>query len=160
MSKLQPSEYYCNCANLHASIGFFSKCDTNLLESVLQDLEGLRQVSRLSPGPHREQRAAGGQRQSHQGQGSPDDTQLAHSPPLQNPLHICCTPHSRSLTHRRRPSEIHALTPFQQSIKSTRVRFTPNVPFICRERALARSLPFRGRKRQFLMFLFFLKKAT
>ena len=76
---------------------FFKKvCDTNLLQSVLQDLEGLRQVPRLSPSPRREQRAARGQRQSHQGQRSPDDPQLAHSPPLQNPMHIGCRLHCNS----------------------------------------------------------------
>lgn len=62
----------------------------NLLYSVLQDLEGLRQVPRLSPSPRREQRAAGGQGQSHQGQRSPEDPQLAHSPPLQNAMHVGC----------------------------------------------------------------------
>lgn len=41
---------------------------TDLLQAVLQDLEGLRQVPGLSPGPRREQRAARGQRQGHQGQ--------------------------------------------------------------------------------------------
>lgn len=41
---------------------------TDLLQAVLQDLKGLRQVPGLSPGPRREQRAACGQRQSHQGQ--------------------------------------------------------------------------------------------
>lgn len=75
---------------------FLEKCDTNLLQSVLQDLEGLRQVPRLSPSPRREQRAARGQRQSHQGQRSPDDPQLAHSPPLQNPMHIGCRLHCNS----------------------------------------------------------------
>lgn len=41
---------------------------TDLLQAVLQDLKGLRQVPGLSPGPRREQRAACGQRQGHQGQ--------------------------------------------------------------------------------------------
>lgn len=41
---------------------------TDLLQAVLQDLKGLRQVPGLSPGPRREQRAACGHRQSHQGQ--------------------------------------------------------------------------------------------
>lgn len=98
----------------------------DLLQSVLQDLEGLRQVPRLSPSPRRKQRAARGQRQSHQGQRSPDDPQLAHSPPLQNPMHIGadCT-----ATRRRRPSEIPASTPFQQSMKCLQMHFCPNVHF-------------------------------
>lgn len=41
---------------------------TDLLQAVLQDLKGLRQVPGLSPGPRRKQRAACGQRQGHQGQ--------------------------------------------------------------------------------------------
>lgn len=75
---------------------------TDLLQAVLQDLKGLRQVPGLSPGPGREERAAGGQRQSHQGQRGPDDPQLAHSPPLQNPMHVGA---DCAATHRRRPSE-------------------------------------------------------
>lgn len=76
----------------------------DLIQSVLQDLKGLRQVPRLSPSPRRKQRAARGQRQSHQGQRSPDDPQLAHSPPLQNPMHIvcrlhCCSPKSLLQLH-------------------------------------------------------------
>lgn len=122
---------------MHARAAWFTfKSETpNLLESVLQDLEGLGQVPRLSPGPRREQRAAGGQRQSHQGQGSPDDPQLAHSPPLQNPLHVCCTPLGRSLTRRRRPSEIHALTPFQQSLKVHSNAFQSKASHLFVERA-------------------------
>lgn len=102
------------------------KYDTNLLQSVLQDLKGLRQVPRLSPSPRRKQRAACGQRQSHQGQRRPDDPQLAHSPPLQNPMHVGadCT-----ATHRRRSSEIPASTPFQQSMRSLQMDFCPNVHF-------------------------------
>lgn len=60
----------------------------DLLESVLQDLEGLGQVPRLSPSPRREERAARGQSQSQQRQRSPEHPQPAHPPPLQNPLHV------------------------------------------------------------------------
>lgn len=59
----------------------------DLLQAVLQDLEGLGQVPRLAPGPRREERAARRQGHGHHGQGRPDDAQLAHSPPLQNPMH-------------------------------------------------------------------------
>lgn len=62
--------------------------DTNLLESVLQDVEGLGQVPRLSPSPRREERAARGQSQREQRQRSPEHAQPAHPPPLQNPLHV------------------------------------------------------------------------
>lgn len=103
----------------------------DLLESVLQDLEGLRQVPRLSPSPRREQRAACGQRQSHQGQRSPDDPQLAHSPPLQNPMHVGA---DCAATHRRRPSEIPTSTPFQQSMKSLQMHSGPNVHFGARKK--------------------------
>lgn len=75
----------------------------NLLEPILQDFKGLGQVSRLAPGPRREERTAGGQGQRHECQRSPDEPQLTHPSPLHDPMHAGGR-RLRPLTLRCRPS--------------------------------------------------------
>lgn len=62
----------------------------NLLEPVLQDFKGLREVSCLAPGPRREERTARGQGQCNKRQGSPHEPQFTHPSPLHNPMHSGC----------------------------------------------------------------------
>lgn len=121
------------CTNIHILFCFMIPIgdDTHLLQSVLQDFKGLRQVPRLSPSPRRKQRAARGQRQRHQGQRSPDDPQLAHSPPLQNPMHVAadCTAAPATPRRRRRPSETPASAPFQQQRVKSLQKSLSKCPF-------------------------------
>jgi len=134
----RPCKYYgmfCWYTNMLRGVSIWVG-HTNLLHAVLQDLKGLGQVPRLSPSPRREQRAARGQRQRQQGQRSPDDPQLAHSPPLQNPMHVGA---DCAATRRRRPSEMPTPTSFRQSMKSLQMRFCPNGHFGEKDAARARA---------------------